>query len=156
MVYPGGRFPQCDVCRRRIGTIHVQKIFQGRLISYYMCPNCAGTGESETLMKMGIADENDILQIVSRMMDMPIIELTGVEIKPSVLDLIPGDLVRKFRALPVTTEDNVVVVVFADPFDVVGIDEIEEILEKRGFRMRAVIGSEAEVDGMIDTLFQKE
>jgi len=146
-------FPLCDACRSRVGTIHVQKVFQGRGISYYVCPDCAGMGEFEMLKEMGVADENDILVMVSRIMDMPFIDLNGVEVDPSLLVLFPKKLIRKFRALPVTVEDNVVVVVFTDPFDVVAFEEFEEILEEQGFAMRGAIGSEADVVALIERFY---
>jgi hypothetical protein len=92
-------------------TLKGQAIFGGRF----------GTN----LVEMGYLDEQDLAQFLSKK--------TGVaaaspdqlmEIPPQVLKLIPEDMIRKYRVVPVALQNRKLVVAMTDPSDFAAIDAI--------------------------------
>lgn len=62
--------------------------------------------------------EDNILKLLSRMLNMEYVDLDTYEFNPEVADNIPFSIVERYLAVPVREEDNTVMVALADPFDV--------------------------------------
>jgi type IV pilus assembly protein PilB len=58
------------------------------------------------------------------------IDLAGVTIPPSVLDLVPEAVARENMVLPLAYEDGVVTLVIADPTDFDTMQKLQFILNK--------------------------
>lgn len=65
----------------------------------------------------------------------------------SVVDLIPGDVGRRLRAVPFSLDGRRLTVVLADPFNVLAIDEIQELT---GLEIEVVTATEREILNAID------
>ncbi len=167
----GGEGPVlCEVCRKRPARIHIEKLEKGKDKRIFrFCENCAakcgvvipdrflsphqGAAQDGPIIRMGYAEEDDILEVLSRQLEMPIIDLREVDIDPTTPALLSRSIARRFRCVPVRVEQEVVVVVFADPFDVQAMDEVKAFLESKGYGMCPAIAREEDVEACIGKFY---
>jgi len=109
----------------------------------------------DTIVKMGLAEEEDILQVLSVQLDMPLVNLNDYRIEQSTISVLDKDVAARFRALPIAVdeENREVTVALADPFDVRALDDLTLILEGKGYRVRPVIGREEDIDAAIQRYY---
>ena len=127
----------------------------------------------DTIVKMGYVEEDDILQVLSRQLDMEMISLADREFPPEVIRLIDKDVAARFGVMPVelNEETREVVIALSDPFDVQALDDVTLILQHAGYRavpkiareeeirnaiQRYYTGAEVEVDEMLRTTIQEQ
>jgi len=60
----------------------------------------------------------------------PYIDLTGLTIPPSVIDLVPESIARENTLLPLAYEDGAIQIVTADPTDFDTMQKLQFILKK--------------------------
>lgn len=80
-----------------------------------------------TLLESGIVSEEDIMNILSRELDVPPIDMSRVTVDPEVMKLIPEKLARRHTVIPLSRVGNVLTLVVSDPTDVLAIDDIKTI-----------------------------
>ncbi len=107
----------------------------------------SGAYLGETLIELGYATPDVIYQTLSRQIDVPFVSVRSVEIEPSVLQLVPRKLARRFHVLPLSAKDGVLKVAVADHLDIVALDTIAS---NTGLDVQVVLSDRAEVREAID------
>jgi hypothetical protein len=79
----------------------------------------------------------------------PSIDLAGVEVDPAFVEIIPTELARKHRVLPLFVS-RVFTVAMADPSDQLAIDEIEALT---GFLVQPVAATEPALEDALDQYY---
>ncbi len=79
------------------------------------------------LHTLGFVSEQDVAAFIAQDAQTPTVNLATLEIDPAVLPLIPYDYCQQAVLMPCSRRDNTLVVVMADPFNVVAIDHIEQL-----------------------------
>jgi type IV pilus assembly protein PilB len=77
------------------------------------------------LVKLGFIEENKLLAFLSQQYGIPSVDLSKLEIDPSVTKLIPAELVQKHRVIPIKRTGSTLNVAMVDPTDVFAIDDIK-------------------------------
>lgn len=72
--------------------------------------------------------EDNILKLLSRIINMEFIDLDKYEFNPRIADEIPFSLIERFNAFPFYKDKTILKVVLSDPFDVVAKETIERIV----------------------------
>lgn len=62
--------------------------------------------------------EENILKLLSRMLNMEYVDLDNYEFNPDIADNVPFSIVERYLAFPMSEEDDIVRVALADPFDI--------------------------------------
>ncbi len=83
----------------------------------------------EILVRDGIADRSDVLKSLANQFGMEIIDLTGHDIAQDVIDLVPSDVARRYKVVPVYKIDNALTVAISDPLDVETLDSLRYVLK---------------------------
>ncbi len=81
----------------------------------------------ECLIEMGFVSDNDIAQALSIQLNIPIVDLRGIRIDPSVISLVSGTVLRKHTVLPIgysDTHTGVLILAMANPLDMIAQDDI--------------------------------
>ncbi|RDU65224.1 GspE/PulE family protein [Helicobacter sp. MIT 14-3879] len=68
--------------------------------------------------------EENILKLLSRILNMEYVDLDAYEFNPDVADYIPFSIIEKYLAFPMSEEEGNIKVVLADPFDMQAKDAI--------------------------------
>src|SRR5215211_1450036 len=82
---------------------------------------------SHILLDLGLAPPEVISGFIAHEAQAKMVALHRLQVEPNILQLIPGELATRFRAMPVGREGNSLTIVLADPSNVVAIDTLEQI-----------------------------
>ena len=83
-----------------------------------------GVPFTDSLYNFGIIQEHELLQMIADNLGTEFIDLKTVEPHPSVVELVPANIVRMYSILPVYEEDGVLYVAAVEPMNFRMIDEL--------------------------------
>jgi type IV pilus assembly protein PilB len=89
-----------------------------------------GKSIEQALIDGGFVDRHGFYQVIADALGTDFVELTGNEIAPEILRLIPGGLARLHRALPVAVSDHTLSVALVDPLDPRAAEDLRFALGK--------------------------
>lgn len=92
------------------------------------------------LIKLGYINEEKLTSFLSKQYGIPAINLSDYEIDPSVIKLIPSEVVRKYQVIPVMKTGATVTIAMADPSNVFAVDDIRFMI---GYNVDTVIATES-------------
>jgi len=82
----------------------------------------------DSLVDLHISSKSDVLKALANQFGMEYISLAGVEIDQEVIDLVPGEVARRYKVVPVYKNDNTITVALSDPLDVETLDSLRYVL----------------------------
>ena len=91
--------------------------------------NQAGTTAVDELVKAGVLGENDVLGALADTFGMQFLDISGLETNDSVRGLLPGELAKKFKVVPLYETDGTLTVAMADPMNFETLDSLRSVLE---------------------------
>lgn len=106
--------------------------------------NADGGLIGEVMIKLGFVTDRDIAVAVISQYGFPFMPLESYSIDESTIKLIPGELARKHRTIPLDLIGDVLVVAMANPLDEEAIEEIEKITGKKVKTFISVISAIAD------------
>ncbi|MGN8025414.1 GspE/PulE family protein [Microbacterium sp. 22242] len=86
---------------------------------------------SPYLLRQGLVTEAGLAEAVSVSTGMPYVDLTGYPLDPEVISLVPGNLCRRYRLLPLRRMRDQLTVAMLDPTDIIALDDIASITDLR-------------------------
>ena len=89
-------------------------------------------GESalQHLIRNGSVPQEDVTRALAAHSNMEYMEISTLSIPGHVLESMPAELARRFKALPVAISDNVLVVAISDPLDFETLDSLRFLLKR--------------------------
>lgn len=112
--------------------------------------NREGGRLGEILAELGIVRPNVVSSFLAEETSTEFVEVRGIKPDRDLRDLIPESLARRYIALPLSREGDVLTVALGDPYDVVAADMLEQIT---GLEVKVVTGSEADIVLCLDRLY---
>jgi type IV pilus assembly protein PilB len=103
------------------------------------------------LVKLGYITEEKLVAFLSKQWGVPAINLSDYKIDPSVLKLIPIDIVRKYLIIPVARVGATLTIAMADPSNVFVIDDVKFMT---GYNVEVVVSSESSIINAISTYYR--
>ncbi len=98
------------------------------------------------LIKLGIISEVQLHTILSKQLDLPIVEVKN-EFDTAVRNVLPKYLCRKYSVIPLQTlDDNILRMAMVDPSDTEAVKDIEKYT---GMIIRPVLASKSDITGGI-------
>ena len=82
------------------------------------------------LIALGYVTQEDVTRTLAAASNMEFVDLTQVLVKPEIIDLIPRDKAYRYKAVPVTMNDDVLVVAISDPLDFDTLDNLRFLLKR--------------------------
>jgi hypothetical protein len=99
------------------------------------------------LVRLGFVDERSIVRALAGQLNLPVVQLAGKQISAEVLDLVPVDVVEKYRCLPLLInnegDSRILYLGMEDPSDP---DVVAEICTLVGMNVQAVLVAPTELD----------
>lgn len=102
----------------------------------------------ESLIRLGLLGEIELVRFLSEQYGMPSVNLTEIEIPSDVINNIPTDVAIKYQVIPVSLRDNTLIVAMVDPSNIFAVDDIKFLT---GYRIEALIASESSMRQALDT-----
>jgi len=100
-----------------------------------------------TLCSMGVVKDEDIAEFLGKYYKVPPINLTEIELDQEVVSLIPDELAKKYKVIPVNRTGRTLVVAMADPTNIHAIEEIEFLTN---YKVEPVVTTENQIKTAID------
>jgi type IV pilus assembly protein PilB len=103
------------------------------------------------LVKSGVLSEDELTQFLSRQYGVPAINLGEFEIEPEVIALVPRDVARKHRLIPMSRSGNSLIVATADPSQVAALDDLHFLTN---LNIEVVVASDASISEALTRYFE--
>lgn len=100
-----------------------------------------------TLTGMGALKDEDLSQFLSKYYKVAAVELSGMDLDQEVVSLIPEELAKKYKAIPINRTGRTLVVAMADPSNLQAIEEIEFLTN---YKVEVVVATENQIKTAID------
>jgi len=138
----------------RIGDLLVQNriITHEQLMSALAEQKKSGRKLGRTLIDLNFIGETDLLNFLSRQLQIPFIDLTQYQRNDEVINQLPETLARRFRVILLEDNEHDVLLAMADPTDLMGVDELTRIIKKR---IRQAVVRESDLLKVIDQSYRR-
>jgi type II secretory ATPase GspE/PulE/Tfp pilus assembly ATPase PilB-like protein len=83
----------------------------------------------EILLDLGLVSKGHLHQVLCEKLGIPVVELAQFTIEPAVIRLLPEDLVRQSRVIPMCLVDGNLVVAMSEPLDPEPIDRVRFVVQ---------------------------
>ncbi|MCG3112939.1 MAG: type IV-A pilus assembly ATPase PilB [Candidatus Manganitrophus sp. SB1] len=104
------------------------------------------------LVRLGFIDEAKLLKFLSQQYGVPAADLTKIEIDPTVVKLVPAEVVKKYLVVPIKRMGATLSLAMVDPSDVFAIDDIKFMT---GYNVEPIIAAESSVVELINKYYGK-
>jgi MSHA biogenesis protein MshE len=105
-----------------------------------------------TLTNLGLVTEDQILDLLSRQLDLPLIDLKHFQYNAETVRLIPETHARRFRAIALSEGPDGILVGMSDPTDIFVYDELNRLLKKR---LQLAVVREEDILRTIDLVYRR-
>ena len=112
----------------------------------------SGRKLGRVFVESGYVTEEAISQALSRQLHAPFIDLRTFDTKPALVRLLSETQARRYRAIVLDDQDNILVVGFADPTDLTAFDSVSRILQREIF---LAVVMESQLMPLIDRVYRR-
>lgn len=104
----------------------------------------------EILIDLGYITEAQLVQVLEFQLGVPHVDLAKVNLDQRLTRLIPENIARRHRVVPIERKDNLLKVAMVDPLDIFAVDDIK--MHAR-CKIEALIASVSDIDKAIEELY---
>jgi type IV pilus assembly protein PilB len=118
------------IIRKRLGEILVEanKLREEDIAKALSEQAKYGEKLGKVLTRIGLLNEKEIIDTISKQLGIPIINLDEKEIPEEIVRLIPQDIAKNFMILPIERRFNVLKLAMVDPLDINAMDEVARLV----------------------------
>jgi type IV pilus assembly protein PilB len=138
--------------RKRIGEILVDQGFmtEAQITMALEEQKRSGKQLGKVLVEKGFIDENKLLDVISAQIDVQRVILENINLDAAIVKLVPQEMARSYKVIPIFERDNVLTVAMADPTNLRTLDHIKF---KTGHDVEPMIATEKEILAAIDKVY---
>jgi len=138
----------------RIGDLLVQEdvITDDQLMTALREQKNTGRKLGRTLVEMGYVEEDTLLNILSRQLKVPFVQLRHYQFNNDLVKKLPEAIARRFRAIVLAEQNGELLVGMADPLDLVGYDELVRVLKQP---IKQAVVRESELLNTLDLVYRR-
>ena len=107
----------------------------------------------ELLMDFGIITEEQMLEAMSAKLDMPVVDLSKIQIQPEAVQVIPEGLAREKVLVAYRKEGNTLFIATNDPLDFYAFEDIRQMSQ---FTIHIVIATKADILRVIEFYYKEQ
>jgi type IV pilus assembly protein PilB len=105
-----------------------------------------GKSLGRVLVDMGLVQEAALVSALARQVGLDFVDLTEHQIDPAAASLLPEQVSRRYRALPIGYDGTRLIVAMSDPANVFALDDIRTIT---GMEVKPVVATASDVEAAI-------
>jgi type IV pilus assembly protein PilB len=102
---------------------------------------------SKILVRMKLIDEEQLTYLLSEGLQLPVINISRMKIDPTVVNMIPIDVLKKYQILPVSRLGDNLTLAMADPLNIFVIDNVKALT---GLMITPIVGRAKDIAEAID------
>jgi MSHA biogenesis protein MshE len=139
--------------RVRIGDLLVEHkvISEAQLQTALADQKKSGRKLGRVLIENGFVKEDLLLELLSRQLAIPFIDLTSFELNPELVQKLPETYARRYRAIVIKQTPEGLLVGMGDPTDIFAYDELVRILKQP---VQLAVVKESDLLHFIDQIYQ--
>lgn len=140
--------------RIRIGDLLVaqQVISQDQLMAALAEQKNTGYKLGRQLISLGFVEENTLLQLLSKQLNYPFIELSQFRFDPQFVQTLPETVARRYRVIKLSEDADGVLLGMSDPTDIFGLDELKRVINKP---IKPAVVRESELLDILDLAYSR-
>ena len=100
----------------------------------------------KALVELGHVSEQQVLEIMSEQLSIPMVDLQAIRVDSEAIRLVPAKLVFRKRLVPIERHNGTLTVATSDPFDLYAFDEIHLLT---GQQVQPVLAASEDIDKII-------
>lgn len=107
----------------------------------------------QTLVKLDYISQDILNATLQQQLGIDFISLQGVKLEEQILNIIPENLIRKYRAIPIEfdeTNPNVLRVAMSDPMDIIALDDMSIATN---YQIEPILCSDDDIDATLGRYF---
>lgn len=138
----------------RLGDLLVQNdvITEHQLMTALREQKNTGRKLGKTLIELGYVDEDNLLNILSRQLDVPFVQLRHYQFRNELVKKLPEAMARRFRSIVLAEQSGELLVGMADPLDIFAYDELVRILKQP---IKQAVVRESELLSTLDLVYRR-
>jgi type IV pilus assembly protein PilB len=105
-----------------------------------------GKSLGRVLVDMGLVKEADLVSALARQVGLEFVDLSEHQIDPAAASLLPEQVSRRYRALPIGFDGTRLIVAMSDPANVFALDDIRTIT---GMEIKPVVATATDVEAAV-------
>ena len=140
--------------RVRIGDLLVEQkiISEAQLKTALADQKKSGRKLGRVLIENGFVREDMLLELLSRQLNIPFVDLTSFELDPELVQTLPETYARRYRAIPIKQQTDGLLIGMGDPTDIFAYDELVRILKQP---VQLAVVKESDLLHYIDQIYQR-
>ncbi|MHC4237000.1 MAG: GspE/PulE family protein [Planctomycetota bacterium] len=135
--------------KRRLGEILYKKGYVGKekLIAAIKKGKKTRKRLGEVLIEDGLATEDQVYEALAKQFGFEFVDLDKVDISDDVTKLVPEDIIKKHRIIPLSQDNGELRVVIKDPMD---LDTMDLLRFRLNMELQCCLASPAKIDNYIE------
>ena len=140
--------------RMRLGDLLLeQKLISGDQLSEALAEQKrSGRKLGRVLTDLGFVSEDDLHHCLAAHLEIPYVDLAHAALDPRLVQLLPEQHARRYRAVVIKSDNRGLLVGMADPTDIFAYDEMSRILGKP---IRLALADETDLLRTIDVMYRR-
>lgn len=112
--------------RKRLGELllDAKKLTEKDLLRALTEQKKYGEKLGRVIVKLGMLSEKEIIDTVSKQLNIPIIDIKDIEVPEDVISLITADMAKNAMVIPIMRRHNVLKLAMVDPLDIDAMDDV--------------------------------
>jgi len=138
--------------RKRLGEILVDQGFmtESQIQECLDEQKRSGKQIGKLFIEKGFIDEQKLLDVISAQIDVQRVIIENLNLDPVVVKLVPQEMARSYKVIPIYERDNVLTVAMADPSNLRTLDHIKF---KTGRDVEPMLATEKEILSALDRIY---
>lgn len=135
--------------KKDLGTVLVDEglIDEGQLRRALEEKERRGRSLGRVLVDLDLVKEPDLVATLARYAGLEYVDLGDRDVDPSAVSLVPEQVARRHRVIPIEFDDATLVVAMSDPSNVFALDDIRTIT---GMEIRPVVATASDIETAIN------
>ena len=105
----------------------------------------------QVLERLGLVTREELIRALGDQAGIPYVDLAKIHVDPHVLDLVPEEVARALKVLPIALKDHILIVAMSDPQDIRTIDQLRRLT---GLGIEPMVAEEERILRAIDAYYK--
>ena len=107
---------------------------------------------SEVVVKLGLVSEEDVVIGLAKQLGLPHMKLSNYKLDEEVMGILPEQVVKKYRVVPLSKSGNTLTVATADPLNVLLIDNLKA---RTSYNIQTIVCRPSEISQVIEQYYSE-
>lgn len=105
------------------------------------------------LRELGYADDQIIMSVLEAQLGVPFVDLTSVQIPQEMVKLVPVNIAKKHKLIPLKVENELLYVAMEDPFSFLAIEDVRRVAR---MEVKTFLAKAEQIMDSIEKLYSRE